>query len=387
MAKRIRMTHRNAAQPPASYGWEPEHPAHKADPEADAYLIDNDGNGVGSEPSDFAEDVAPGPYAQGPAPASYGWDPEHPAAKADAKGSAPAEKKAAMQRKAAERKAAKCIRIAQALLGTADSDTIEDQAVDFMDLTPDAINATMDRLSAAFLSEDDDDGDVEAYGRDQNDPELGFGGKEADEADLVAEEMLAAMLAEEAEPEPEAGVYAGEPEPEACGMEAEDGDPVEAMLAEMLAPEPTLDLGPEDDELLEDEPIMEDPLDAEIGLEMVSDDDPMGLNAEDDPEASDDILAQLFGGRSAGDDDADEDEDAGDDEDADDSDEADEADDAGDDDEKEAKKASSNLRPKARKASKGAKSLGTVTKAASSEVNDLSKLWAVAPDVSDVFGQ
>jgi len=191
------MTQRNAAQPPASYGWEPEHPAHKADPEVDDYLIDNDGNGTGSEPSDFAEDVAPGPYAQGPAPASYGWDPDHPAAKADAKGAAPSEKKAAMQRKAAERKAAKCIRIAQALLGkAATAETVEDQAVDFMDLTRDAINATMDRLSAAFLADDEgDEDDKEAYSRAQNDPELGYGGKEADAADMVAEELLAAMLA------------------------------------------------------------------------------------------------------------------------------------------------------------------------------------------------
>ena len=383
MAKRIRMTQRSAAQPPASYGWEPEHPAHKADPEADAYLIDNDGNGAGSEPSDFAEDVAKGPYAQGPAPSSYGWEPDHPAAKADAKGAAPSEKKAAMQRKAAERKAAKCIRIAQALLGDVDADTIEDQAVDLMDLTSDAINATMDRLSAAFLADDDEaEADVEAYSRQQNDAQLGYGGKEADDADMVAEELLAAMLAEEEAAEPEAGIFAEDAEPEACGMEAEEeGDEVEAMLAEMLAPEAEeeveadLDLAPEDDELLE-----EDPMDAEIGLEMVADEDPMGLSAED-AEASDEILAQLFGGKVAGDDeDADEDADAEEED-------ADEDADAEEEGEKEAKKASTNRRPKARKATKGAKSLGTVTKAASSEVNDLSKLWSVAPDVSDVFGR
>ena len=400
MAKRIRMTQRSAAQPPASYGWEPEHPAHKADPEADAYLIDNDGNGTGSEPSDFAEDVAPGPYAQGPAPSSYGWEPDHPAAKADAKGAAPSEKKAAMQRLAAERKAAKCIRIAQAMLGDVDVDTLEDQAVDLMDLTTNAINATMDRLSAAFLA-DDDEADVEAYDRAQNDAQLGYGGKEADDADMVAEEMLAAMLAEEdeaeaglfaEEDEAEAGLYAEEDEAEACGdmaadheMEAGDEE-VEAMLAEMLDPEPALDLAPQLDELESDPAdmgMMEEPMDAEIGLEMMAEDDPMGLSAEDgeDAEASDEVLAQLFGGKVAGDD---EDED----EDADDADE-DEGDDEGEDEEEEKaeKKASSNQRPKARKASKGARSLGSVTKAASSEVNDLSKLWRMAPDVSDVFGK
>jgi len=100
----------------------------------------------------------------------------------------------------------------------------------------------------------------------------------------------------------------------------------------------------------------------------------MGLSAEDgeDAEASDEVLAQLFGGKVAGDDE-DEDEDA---------EEEDE-----DEDEKAEKKASSNRRPKVRKASKGARSLGSVTKAATSEVNDLSKLWTMAPDVSDVFGK
>lgn len=381
--KRIRMTNRRAAQPPASYGWEAEHPAHKADPEADAYLIDNDGNGTGSEPSDFAEDVAPAPYAQSAAPASYGWDPEHPAAKADAKGAAPSEKKAALQRKAAERKAAKCIRIAQALLGQGvDTDTIEDQAVDLMDLTNDAINATMDRLSGAFLADED----IEAYSRAQNDSQLGYGGdKAADDADMVAEELLAAMLAEEEEPEaslyaeeevaPEASMpMMAEDEVEACGMEAGD-DEVEAMLSEMLAPEAQEEVAHDilDDgagELLEEEPM------GEIGLEMMAE-DPMGLG--DEVEANDEMLAQLFGGRMAADD-----EDADDaDEKADDSDDSDDA----DGEEKEAGKKAASLKPKARKASKGARSLGSVTKSASSEVDDLSKLWSVAPDISDVFGQ
>ena len=287
--KRIRLTNRNAAQPPASYGWEAEHPAHKADPEADAYLIDNDGNGSGSEPSDFAEDVAPGPYSQGPAPASYGWDPEHPAAKADAKGAAPSEKKAALSRRAAEKKAAKCIRIAQALLGTADTDTIEDQAVDLMDLTADAINATMDRLSAAFLADDESEEDKEAYSREQNNAQLGYGGKEADAADMVAEELLAQMLAEEEEEEAPAEMEAAaeEDEVEACGMEAGD-DEVEAMLGELLAPEEAAPALIED-ELLEDD--MEAPMDdGEIGLQMMAE-DPMGLG--DEVEAGgDDLLAQ-----------------------------------------------------------------------------------------------
>ncbi|MBL97656.1 MAG: hypothetical protein CMF52_07550, partial [Legionellales bacterium] len=193
------------------------------------------------------------------------------------------------------------------------------------------------------------------------------------------------LMAEE--DEAEAGHHMAE-DPEACGtMNAEEGmeagdEEVEAMLAEMLAPEPALDLAPQMDELESDPSdmgMMEEPMDAEIGLDMMAEDDPMGLSAEDgeDAEASDEVLAQLFGGKVAGDDE-DEDEDA-EEEDAEEEDE--------DEDEKAEKKASSNRRPKVRKASKGARSLGSVTKAATSEVNDLSKLWTMAPDVSDVFGK
>jgi len=173
------------------------------------------------------------------------------------------------------------------------------------------------------------------------------------------------------------------------GLEAGD-DEVEAMLAEMLAPEADA----LDEALEEEAPLLEDdgapmgaPMDdmgGEIGLEMVADEDPMGLG--DQIEANDDLLAQLFGGKTADDEDADEGDDDADegDDDAD----ADEGDDEGGKEAavKQASAKKANLKPKARKASKGAKSLGTVTKQATSEVNDLSKLWAVAPDVSDVFG-
>jgi hypothetical protein len=57
-----------------------------------------------------------------------------------------------------------------------------------------------------------------------------------------------------------------------------------------------------------------------------------------------------------------------------------------DDDEKASSKKSS-LRPRGRKPSAGAKSLGSVTgKTASNEIGDLEKLWSSAPDVSNVFG-
>ena len=51
---------------------------------------------------------------------------------------------------------------------------------------------------------------------------------------------------------------------------------------------------------------------------------------------------------------------------------------------KEAKKAA--VRPQPRMASNGIRTLGAVSKVASSDVNDLSKLWESAPDVSKIFG-
>ena len=44
------------------------------------------------------------------------------------------------------------------------------------------------------------------------------------------------------------------------------------------------------------------------------------------------------------------------------------------------------VRPQPRKASNGIKSVGAVAKVASGDVNDLSKLWESAPDVSKIFG-
>jgi len=61
-----------------------------------------------------------------------------------------------------------------------------------------------------------------------------------------------------------------------------------------------------------------------------------------------------------------------------------EAEEAADEEPKAGKKAA--VRPQARKASNGVRTLGAVSKVASSDVNDLSKLWESAPDVSKVFG-
>ena len=51
-------------------GWDHfGHPASSDQPDVDAYGFD----------SEFGEGVRKGPYRSGPAPASYGWEPEHPA--------------------------------------------------------------------------------------------------------------------------------------------------------------------------------------------------------------------------------------------------------------------------------------------------------------------
>ena len=158
---RKRLTNRQASPPPASYGWEPDHPAYKADPEADAYE-----NG---DTSSWAEDPTSGPYPNGPPPADPGYqdEPSHPAAK-----------KARDLRASVERKAGKCIRIAQSMLGpNATTEEVEDQALDLMDLPDRQINASLNRIRTAFLTAEEE---------------------EADE--MVDEAMLAEFLADSEDP-------------------------------------------------------------------------------------------------------------------------------------------------------------------------------------------
>ena len=144
---RQRRTWKNASPPPASYGWDADHPAHKEDPEMEDYFVGN------NDPhEDFAEEPHSGPYAQPQAPASYGWEPDHPAAKADAGGKQASRELRAM----AERKAAKCVRLAQTMLGkTATVEQIENQALTLMDLSDRQITASLTRVrKASYLSHD-----------------------------------------------------------------------------------------------------------------------------------------------------------------------------------------------------------------------------------------
>lgn len=506
MTTRNRMTwqrQKQASPPPASYGWTPDHPAFYPDPDADKYE-----NG---DTSSWAEDPTKGPYPQGPAPASVSWKPSHPAAKPDAGGPIPppvgpdAGKKAAL-RQQVEKKAAKCIRIASAILGKeASTEAVENKALSLMDMSERKIDAALIKLRQAFLMGnpmmpmgEDMDGD----GIDQNDPETYdytgmmdmepppvmadahygmmpmHGDDEGDSAeekmlkamleeqegghDHEADDLLAEMLEQEQAKEEAAGEAAMKMAQDKTAKQLEAALSAIAMLQQQVA---TLKSATKKAEEKEEK-------------------DPMGVEADDDDDAEAKKLASLFGMKSAkkvaedddgekkGEDkaeeekmakklakllakaDDDDDDDDGDepseseegksakkqaskkelkaklaallakladddDDDDDDDDKGEEKgempfapksekqayrslfadDDKGDDDdddddgeeveveveaeETEGKKAS--LRPQARKASAGVKSLGAVRTASAAGGSDLSSLWKSAPDVSDHF--
>lgn len=320
-----------------------DHPAHQGQQPVEKYFIDNDGNGVGSEPSDFAEDVHPAPYNKGQEPALPHEGHDHPAMKAAARDI----------RASVERKASKCIRIAQATLGrTASIEALEDQALAFMNMADEDVEATLDRLSdmeATYAQEEatsmfaEEDSELEGMMAEfmaEMDQEAGnhMGEEEA---------MLAEMLAEE-----EVAGEDAEAEAMLAEMLAEMEEPVEAMMPMADQNDPTHFEAEEADELML----------AEEGL------DAMGL--DDGTMADDELLAGLFAGKFAGDEEAEE--------------EAEEVEEKEEKEEKAEKKAS-RLRPRARKASTGVQTLGTVSKTASNEMNELSKLWESAPDINDLF--
>lgn len=131
------------------------HPAGYDDPvQPDAYE-----NG---DTSAWAEDPHPGPYRTSPAPANPMDDGgyRHPAAQPGA----PAKNASHNVRAAAELKAAKCLRIASAMLGQSVTEAaesgdkvavelIEAQALAFMDLPDSHIAASLRRLEASSLDE------------------------------------------------------------------------------------------------------------------------------------------------------------------------------------------------------------------------------------------
>ena len=187
--KRERLTDRQAAERPA-VPWEgTEHPGDKGDPSREEYEK--------GDPSAWAEDPREPPYPKGEHPAYPDEGTEHPAAKE------------ASMRVAVEQRAAKCVRMAQAMFKglKVEASIIEDQALEFMDLGEARIKSALERLEA--------------------------GGFLADELDVEMDEeaMLSQMLDEEAEVEVE--------DPMACKfaeMEAKIAD-LEAKIADQNKPD------------------------------------------------------------------------------------------------------------------------------------------------------
>ena len=474
--RRLTWNGRMASAPPAMPGYqEPSvHPAAYPDPEADAYE-----NG---DTSSWAEDPHPGPYPNTFHPALPGTEEPmgHPATDPAHYFPAGVAKQASRQLRAAmEVKAAKCIRIAQSMLGrSASVSAIEDQALDLMNLTERQIAAALSRIAdddgmaqdvpgetasdllaleqnytltpertgghdhdadedllmAMLEGEAGDDADhmsdeqvlakmiseekakmsgmhmasrKRAFGAydkmpgDQNDPahynfraEGVLASAKKSDDDVEAEEMLAEMVKEEKKAslrrqakksEDEKGAEDEAPEGEKAEEEPEApksdkkasarkaairrlaGLELSAEVKEALAAILAEDAAPEDAHMGEDLPV-------EAGEEPTADDflmDDMGIEdpmlMDDMGDAGVDELSMLYGGRTAKK-----------------SEDAPEGDKASEEDEKPAKSAA--VRPQPRKASNGVKSVGAVAKVASGDVNDLSKLWESAPDVSKIFG-
>jgi hypothetical protein len=146
---------RTASNPPADpgYGIEDQaHPAHQPDP---AYAKYKNG-----DPSSWAEDPRKGPYPDGNDPADPGYgveDQDHPAHVKEPTWPKIELQKVAALRKTVEKKAAKCVHIAKAMLGkTACDMEIEDQALDLMDLPDVQLDATLARMGGGFMAEEDE---------------------------------------------------------------------------------------------------------------------------------------------------------------------------------------------------------------------------------------
>ena len=186
--RRLTWTDRKASAAPAMPGYqEPSiHPAAYPDPEADAYE-----NG---DTSAWAEDPHPGPYTNPFHPALPGTDEPmgHPATDPAHYFPAGVSKQASRQLRAAmEVKAAKCIRIAQSMLGRrASVSAVEDQALDLMNLTERQIQAALRRLA-------DDDGLSQDVGTESSSDLLAVENMTLTPERTSEEAMLAAMLADE----------------------------------------------------------------------------------------------------------------------------------------------------------------------------------------------
>lgn len=227
---RQRKTWKSASPPPATPSEQGgyEHPATYEDPGAHDYE-----NG---DTSSWAEDVHPGPYDQSPHPATPDEGPFHPAGVGSPSGQKTA-------RAAAEKKAAKCIRIATAMLGEeASVEAIENQAFDLMSMEDHVLNATLSRISGEDEEEEDEGSDKEASSKVSDDRFAALEGK-IDKLSRALEALLAGK---------EGGHYMEMDAPVVeedfmAGDDFYEGMEEDAMLEEMLM-EPMMD----------EEPMMDD---------------------------------------------------------------------------------------------------------------------------------
>jgi len=406
------------------------------------------------------EDPAPEAYAKGDTEEWAEGKDESPVVESEAP-AVPSERQAAAM---LERKAAKCIRLATAMLGDGASvEAIEDQALAFMDMDDRALHSSLSRLGedAEKKKEDEEGAEAEAAKTIQEDKEHAAEAKKADdsadeaidkddakaaEEDLAKEatdkeavenrlakieEALSILVGKKAEDDSDdeamdddkkASGHLDEDEAMLEAMLAEEGmmekpeameDP-EAMLEEMLAEAEaeamaeevaeamSADPGVPGEEALYEDGESHDPGDHDPdGFEesmvvdeavMMADpvvDDPMGVMARDLDEKDSEMLAVLFGKQADDDDDEDKDEKEDHDEGAikDDEDHIESLEEDKDEEEKDLKKEEKKAarKPQPKKASKGAKRLGGVSKSAGNEVGNLSQLWESAPDVSRFF--
>ena len=408
---------------------EPASPAYNGQPPFDKYEK--------GDTSAWAEDVHEGPYGNGEHPATPDEGPASPAYKAAA----------------LERKAAKCIRIAQAQLGrTASVSDVEERAVELMDLSNRQIQAKLRTASKEEMEEEmEESTEMEESKKKASlmrrlsflerkltrlakDEEM----EEEMEEDMEESKKKASLMRRLSFLERKLARLAKEDKEEKedheKGAIADDKDHIEklekdekedkkdlkkeeskkkAFLRSLIAMKSRLSSwemmeDEEMEELLEmmeentsheeamspefaeehmmgkpSEEMMEDSMDAGIALMEEPMEDPMGVMDEAVSEQEMMILSKLFGEKSA----EDKEKKKEDEEKA----EAEAAETIQEEVEEKAKekkeesKKKAKLRPQPKKASTGATRLGGVTKEASSEISDLSKLWSSAPDVSKFF--
>jgi myosin heavy subunit len=145
-----------------------------------AYYTPKDVQGYGID-SDFGEGIHKGPYLSGPPPASVSWIPDHPAVDEELVEDYETgnELRELNLKQAMERKASKCIRLAQKKLGRrASSSAIENLALSYMDLPNRVINT---KLGSSFMAGDELQEATGFYGDD-----LGVGNVNADDMDIMS---------------------------------------------------------------------------------------------------------------------------------------------------------------------------------------------------------